>query len=157
MAQETTSDHGATHTPDSLMAAARAAMANAHAPYSHYAVGAALLMADGRVVTGANFENASYGMTLCAETVALGTANSQGDLRNVVAVAVIGGAMTDAGVSGKDVCRPCGRCRQMLHEAASLGRRDITVYCSAADGGAIETHALSSLLPLAFGPADLGL
>ena len=144
-------------TSEQLMAAARAAMGHAHAPYSRYAVGAALLLADGRIISGANFENASYGMTLCAETVALGTANSQGDLRNVVAVAVIGGAMSDSGPVGKDVCRPCGRCRQMLHEAASLGRRDITVYCSAADGGEIETHNLSDLLPLAFGPADLGL
>ena len=142
---------------DYLMAAAREAMAHAHAPYSHYAVGAALLLTDGQVIDGANMENASYGMTLCAETVALGTANSQGDLRNIVAIAIVGGRMTDTGVQGKDVCRPCGRCRQMLHEAASLGRRDITVYCSAADGGEIETHNLSDLLPLAFGPADLGL
>ena len=58
--------------PQELIAAARAAARNAHAPYSRFAVGAALLMQDGSVITGANFENASYGLSLCDETVAIG-------------------------------------------------------------------------------------
>jgi cytidine deaminase len=143
---------------DSLFAAARVAAAQAHAPYSRFGVGAALLLNDGRIVTGCNFENASYGLTLCAETVALAKANCDGDLRRVVEVAVIGGALAaDGTLTGADPVRPCGRCRQMLNEAASLAGRDIAVHCSSADGGVQETHALSALLPFAFGPGDLGL
>ncbi len=143
---------------DALFAAARAATAFAHAPYSRFGVGAALLLDDGRVVTGTNFENASYGLTLCAETVALARANCTGDLRRVVAVAIVGGALDSGGaIQGADPVRPCGRCRQMLHEAASLGGRDIVVHCSSADGARLETHSLASLLPLAFGPADVGV
>ncbi len=145
-------------TRDDLINAARTAAAFAHAPYSRYAVGAALLLDDGRVVTGCNFENASYGMTLCAETVALAAANAQGDLRRVTEIAVIGGALgPDGGISGTTPVTPCGRCRQMIHEAASLMSRDIPIHCASADGNAVETHLLSALLPHAFGPADLGL
>lgn len=145
-------------TRDQLIAAAKAATANAHAPYSRFGVGAALLLDDGRVVTGTNFENASYGLTLCAETVALARANCEGDLRRVVEVAVIGGALqADGSIAGGDAIYPCGRCRQMIHEAASLGGRDIIVHCSSADGAVVESHRMSALLPHAFGPGDLGI
>ncbi|MFM6854725.1 MAG: cytidine deaminase [Sphingopyxis sp.] len=143
---------------DALLSAARAATAHAHAPYSRFAVGAALLLDDGRVVTGTNFENASYGLTLCAETVALARANTDGDLRRVVEIAVVGGAMDgDGAMIGTQPVRPCGRCRQMINEAASLAGRDITVHCASADGRVVESHALSALLPYAFGPGDLGI
>ncbi|MEK6540917.1 MAG: cytidine deaminase [Pseudomonadota bacterium] len=145
-------------TRNDLIDAARAAARYAHAPYSRFGVGAALLLDDGRIVTGCNFENASYGLTLCAETVALATANSMGDLRRVAQVAIIGGVLGKNGnLSGSDPVRPCGRCRQMLNEAASLAKRDITVHCSSADGTVVETHTLSALLPFAFGPGDLGI
>ncbi|HEU4970067.1 cytidine deaminase [Sphingomonas sp.] len=143
-------------TRNELIAAARAAAANAHAPYSRFGVGAALLLADGTVVTGCNFENASYGLSLCAETVALAKANSEGRLRDVVEVAVIGGAMAEGGLSGTSPVSPCGRCRQVLNEAAQLGGRDLIVHCAAAEGDAVATYRLSDLLPHAFGPADLG-
>lgn len=138
-----------------LIDAARAAAANAYAPYSRFGVGAAVLLDDGTIVTGANFENASYGLSLCAETVALATANSQGRLADVVAIAIVGGRIGRGGLGGEVPVRPCGRCRQILTEAAQLGGRDITVHCGSADGAAIERHALSTLLPLAFGPDDL--
>ena len=137
-----------------LIQAAREAAQNAHAPYSRFAVGAALLLSDGSLVTGANFENASYGLSLCAETVALATANAQGRLRDVVAVGVIGGRMGEADTAP---VRPCGRCRQVLNEAAQLGGRDLAVYCGGAGGDEIASYRLSELLPDAFGPADLGL
>lgn len=141
-------------TPHDLIAAARAAAAHAHAPYSRFAVGAAVLLTDGSVVTGANVENASYGLSLCAETVAIATASAQGRLADVVAIGVVGGAMDGAG----DVAvRPCGRCRQVLNEAAQLGGRDLPVYCAGLSGDAMEEHRLSDLLPHAFGPADLGI
>jgi cytidine deaminase len=141
---------------DSLIDAARDAARNAHAPYSRFGVGAALLLSDGSVVTGCNFENASYGLSLCAETVALAKANSDGRLRDVVEVAVIGGAMQGGELAGLNPVSPCGRCRQVLNEAAQLGGRDLLIHCAAAQGEAVETYHLSELLPHAFGPADLG-
>jgi len=144
-------------TRDELIAAARAAARNAHAPYSRFGVGAALLMGDGSVVAGCNFENASYGLSLCAETVALAKANSEGRLREVVEVAVIGGTMRGGELTGTTPVSPCGRCRQVLNEAAQLAGRDLVVHCAAAEGDAVASYRLSELLPHAFGPADLGL
>ncbi len=141
-----------------LIDAARAASAHAHAPYSRFAVGAALLMADGTIVTGANVENASYGLSLCAETVAVATASAQGRIAQIVAVGVIGGAMDAAGrATGDRPVSPCGRCRQVLNEAAQMGGVDLPVHCGAAEGDAVASYALSQLLPDAFGPADLGI
>lgn len=137
-----------------LIAAARQAAANAYAPYSGFSVGAALLMENGDVISGANVENASYGLSLCAETVATATASAAGRLAQVVAVGIVGG-MT--GKHGIDPVLPCGRCRQILNEAAQVGKRDLAIYCSGLTGGAIEEYRLSDLLPHAFGPASLGL
>ncbi len=138
-----------------LVAAAAAAAKNAYAPYSHFHVGAALLLDDGRIVTAANFENASYGMTLCAETVAIAKANSDGDLHRIVAIAVAGGqAAEDGGAKlGPQPISPCGRCRQIIKEVADLTQRNLPVHC-AFDGGHV-THSLSELLPYGFGPASL--
>ena len=98
-----------------LIADARRAAEGAYAPYSHFHVGAALLFADGAVVTGANFENASYGLSLCAETVAAAAATTGGVRAPLVAVAVVGGPK---GRVGEAVVTPCGRCRQVLNELA---------------------------------------
>lgn len=140
-----------------LIEAARAAAAHAHAPYSHFGVGAALRLTDGQVITGCNFENASYGLSLCAETVALATANSAGRLRDVAEVAVVGGALAGGRISGTSPVTPCGRCRQVLNEAAQLGGRDLVIHCAGAEGDEVLSLRLSDLLPHAFGPADLGL
>ncbi|OWK28209.1 cytidine deaminase [Sphingomonas mucosissima] len=140
-----------------LIALARTAAANAHAPYSGFGVGAAVLLSDGSVVHGANFENASYGLSLCAETVALATVNAQGRLADVVAIGVVGGMIRDGAIAGEEVVRPCGRCRQVINEAAQIGGRDIRVHCAGAEGEAVTSYLLSQLLPDAFGPADLGI
>ncbi len=141
-----------------LIAAARDASRHAHAPYSRFAVGAAVLLNDGSVITGANFENASYGLSLCAETVAIATASAAGRLRDIVAIGVIGGAMDVEGrATGTSPVSPCGRCRQVINEAAQMGGRDLPVHCGAAEGNAVRTYAVSDLLPDAFGPADLGI
>ena len=141
-----------------LIAAAREAALNAHAPYSRFGVGAAVLLNDGSVVIGTNFENASYGLSLCAETVALATANAQGRLRDVVAIGVIGGPIgADGRPTGDKPVGPCGRCRQVINEAAQMGRRDVVVWCAGAEGDAVERHLISELLPHAFGPGDLGI
>lgn len=145
-------------TRDRVIAAARDAALRAHAPYSRYAVGAAALMNDGTLISAANVENASYGLSLCAETVAIASASAAGRLRDIVAIGVIGGAMDDGGrPSGLSPVSPCGRCRQVINEAAQMGGRDIIVWCGAAQGDAVDTHLLSALLPHAFGPAALGI
>ena len=143
-----------TDTAARLIEAARGAAANAWATYSHFSVGAALLMADGSIVTGANVENASYGLSLCAETVAVAKASAEGRMRDVVAVGVVGGM---AGKDGIEPILPCGRCRQVLNEAAQAGKRDLKVWCSGLTGGPIAEYSLSDLLPHAFGPANLGI
>jgi cytidine deaminase len=140
-----------------LLDAAKAAATNAHAPYSRFGVGAALLLDDGSIVTGCNFENASFGLSLCAEAVALATLNAQGKLRQVRQVGIVGGALKNGAISGTSPVRPCGRCRQMLNEAAQLARTDLIVHCASADLSVVEKHRLSDLLPFPFGPQDLGL
>ena len=145
-------------SPADLVARARDAARHAHAPYSGYGVGAALLMADGSIITGCNFENASYGLTLCAETVALATANAQGRLKEVRAIGIIGGFKgTDGEIGGNDTCHPCGRCRQIINEAAELAGVDLPVHCGSGDGETIASYTISDLLPHSFGPKDLGM
>ncbi|WP_242123098.1 cytidine deaminase [Sphingobium sp. Sx8-8] len=149
---------GAVSAKQSLIEAARAAMAHAHAPYSRFAVGAAVRLTDGAIVTGSNFENASYGLSLCAETVALASVNAQGRLADVEAIAVVGGAMgADGSVSGDAIVTPCGRCRQIMNEAEQMAGRTLAIYCAAPDGDAVAEHRVAQLLPFAFGPADLGI
>jgi cytidine deaminase len=135
---------------DRLVAAAKEATARAYAPYSNFQVGASLLLDDGTIVTGANLENASYGMSLCAETVAIAKASSEGQLCQIVAIAVAGGA---EGRIGAAAITPCGRCRQVIKEVADLTGRDLPIYC--AKRGGYDTHLISDLLPYGFGPASL--
>ncbi len=147
-------------TPEitSLIAAARAALVHAHAPYSRFSVGAAVRLTDGTVITGCNFENASYGLSLCAETVALATTNAAGRLADVEAIAVVGGQQAaDGSVGGDAIVSPCGRCRQILNEAEQMAGRPLAIYCAPAEGDAVVEHSVSTLLPYAFGPADLGI
>ena len=125
---------------EELMAAAREVAASAYAPYSNFAVGAALAFADGSVVSGANVENVSYGLSLCAETVAAAKAMNEGQRGGLVAVAV-SGPRTHA-------ITPCGRCRQVLAELAMLDGSDPLVWCDGADG--VREFRLSQLLPEAF-------
>lgn len=135
-----------------LVQAAIDAAKTAYAPYSNFHVGAALLLDNGEIVTGSNFENASYGMTLCAETVAIAKANSDGQLRAIREIAVAGGLAGQVG-TGADPITPCGRCRQIIKEVADLTDIDIPVHCAHATGYA--TYRLSELLPHGFGPASL--
>ena len=137
-------------TDDDLIAAARAAAERAYAPYSRFPVGAALRFAGGAVVTGTNVENASYGLSLCAETVAVARAMGQGLRGGLEAVAVTGPRMGE----GDAPITPCGRCRQVLNELAQLGGTDPDILC--VGPAEVRRVKLSALLPHAFGPADLG-
>ncbi|NLE79774.1 MAG: cytidine deaminase [Rhodococcus sp.] len=119
-----------------LRANAHDASAGAYAPYSGYAVGAAALADDGRIVRGCNVENVSYGLTLCAECVLIGNLFSSGGGRLV--------AFTCCDSEG-EILMPCGRCRQLLLEH---GGADLTID----HPGGVRT--LAQLLPDAFGPAE---
>lgn len=140
-----------------LIDAARDAAARAYAPYSGFHVGAALRLRDGRIITGANVENASYGLTLCAETSAIAKLANEGRIGELLEVAIIGGRPGADGLIGQDPVSPCGRCRQILNEAAERSKTDIAVHCASGDGKIVKSYRLSALLPAAFGPKDLGL
>jgi len=131
---------------------ARETAERAYAPYSRFAVGAALVTADGTTYTGANLENASYGLTICAEAAALAAANTAGD-REIRTVAVVGFPI--AGAPGPaSVITPCGRCRQMIAEFAGPAL-DVRILCCAADYGRVLATTIGELLPHAFVRASL--
>nr|WP_026091693.1 cytidine deaminase [Blastomonas sp. AAP53] len=138
-----------------LLDAARQAALTAYAPYSGFHVGAAFRFDDGTIITGSNFENASYGLAICAETSAAIVANLQGRRTGLVEVAIMGGPLGEDGQLAPTAApvTPCGRCRQVMNELAQLGGTDPIVYSGHATGS-IE-HRLSVLLPAAFGPANL--
>lgn len=121
-----------------LIAAAREAAARAYCPYSNYPVGAALLTRDGRIVTGCNVENVSFGLTLCAERTALVKAVSDG-LCGFAALAVAGGDQTAAA--------PCGACRQVLAEFCAP---EMPVFYARLTGGRCVATTVGALLPQAF-------
>ncbi len=141
---------------DALKTAAETAALNGYAPYSRFHVGAALLYADGTIVTGANFENASYGMTLCAETVAVAKASSEGRRAGLIAIAIAGGRMQNGLLKMEsEPVTPCGRCRQVLNEVIGAPDNSATVICSTDNDPVI--FDFSALLPQPFGPAQLGI
>lgn len=120
-----------------LRARAREAMALAYAPYSRFPVGAAALVDDGRVVVGCNVENASYGVTLCAECGLVSALVAGGGGRLVAFTCVAGDG---------EVVMPCGRCRQLLFEHGGAGLLVETVR---------GVRTMAQVLPDAFGPQDL--
>ena len=113
------------------------AMGSAYAPYSHFPVGAAALVSDGRVITGCNVENASYGLTLCAECALVSVLHLTGGGRLVAFTCVDGAGGT---------LMPCGRCRQLLYEHSAPGMLLETVS---------GVRTIDEVLPDAFGPRQL--
>lgn len=122
---------------DDLKKAAISAMKNAYAPYSHFPVGAAALVDDGRIVSGCNVENASYGIGLCAECGLVSNLSMTGGGK-LVAFYCVDGA--------ENILMPCGRCRQLLFEHSAPGMQLQTV-------SGLKT--IEEVLPDAFGPTDL--
>ena len=130
---------------DRLIAAAKAARANAWAPYSKYKVGAAVATASGKIFAGCNFENASYGACICAERNAVGQMIAAGE--HDVAACVVVTSVADDGEPGS----PCGICRQVLAEFAT-DAAPVVLIGEAAGGGADVRRdtTLGALLPRAF-------
>lgn len=129
-------------TKTSMMEAARAAANQAYVPYSHFPVGAAILTADGTIVSGCNIENASFGLTNCAERTAIFSAAAAGH-RQVRAVAVT--APRAPGTT------PCGACRQVLREFVPSNGMLVLID----NAGKVTETTLSALLPDSFGPEQL--
>jgi cytidine deaminase len=127
-----------------LVAAARSARDRAYAPYSGFAVGAALLTADGSLVTAANVENASYSLGICAERSAVVAAVADGHLE-FVAIAVAG--------PGSEPVTPCGACRQVLRELPP--GPGLVVLAAGDSGDKILRTTVGELLPHSFGPENL--
>ena len=142
-------------TRDHLVALAREAAGKAHAPYSRFHVGCAVMGEGGSVATGANMENACYRLGLCAEQSALTAAQHAFGLAAITHVVVAGGPMADGAISGTDIITPCGGCRQAIAEAASLSGRDIVVISASATGSEVLETTISQLLPAGFGAAVL--
>lgn len=132
-----------------LVRAAIAARENAYAPYSHFAVGAALLCADGTVYGGCNIENAAYSPGNCAERTAIFRAVFDGH-RDFATIAVVGGPQ---GQPISELCVPCGVCRQVMREFCDPATFRILMGTS--DTEYIES-TLEELLPYSFGPENLG-
>ena len=126
-----------------LKAAARAAAGRAYAPYSKFRVGAAVLTSTGKIYSGCNVENASYGLTNCAERTAIFNAVSAGGRKTRLACVVVY-------TPTKTATAPCGACRQVISEFDARAR----VICLCAGPDRIDT-TVAVLLPFAFGPADL--
>jgi cytidine deaminase len=132
----------ATTTLDELKRRAREASQCAYAPYSGFPVGAAILASNGEMYAGANVENASFGLTVCAERNAIFQAVAQG-MRRIEVVVVY--TPTPAAAA------PCGACRQVIHEFGS----DALIICCTDDATAERRYTLAELLPGAFGPDHL--
>jgi cytidine deaminase len=126
-----------------MLDVAREALACAHAPYSRFRVGACLRAGSGRLYGGCNVENSAYPVGQCAEATAIGAMVVAGD-HEIVEVVVL--------TEGREICSPCGRCRQQLAEFARSG---VPVHLAGPEGVRVTT-TLGELLPLAFGRETLG-
>ena len=136
-----------------LLDEAAEVMETAYNPYSHFYVGAALLSLDGQIITGSNVENAAYGSTICAERAAILRANAMG-IRTFDKVAIIGrGENFDT----TEVTAPCGSCRQMLFESSQVSERNLELIMATTRNDKIILATMEEILPLAFGPKDLGI
>ena len=132
--------------PGILFEEAKKAREYSYSPYSRFAVGAALLTSDGKIISGCNVENSSFGITNCAERTALFKAVSEGE-RSFLAIAIAGGKVLPDGAMEEAFCPPCGACRQALLEFC---KKDLSVIIGKEDGTYMVT-TLGELMPMAFG------
>ncbi|MDO8560850.1 MAG: cytidine deaminase [bacterium] len=133
--------------------AAQEVLKNSYNPYSHFYVGATLIAQNEQLVSGTNFENAAYGSTICAERSAVLRANAMG-VRKFKGIAIIARGET---FDTTEVTGPCGSCRQVLYEISQISGCDLQVILSTTQKDTIVLTTIRELLPLAFGPLDLGI
>ena len=132
---------------------AQRALEHAYSPYSHFCVGACLYNLSGLYISGSNFENAAYGSTICAERSAVLRANAMG-IRKFCGIAIIArGENFDT----TEITGPCGSCRQVLYEVSQISSCDLEVVLATSRKDTVVLTTISELLPLAFGPIDLGV
>lgn len=134
-----------------LIAKAKEITQNAYSPYSKYAVGAAVLLDNGKIVSGSNQENAAYPSGLCAERTALFYSNSSYPNNTVKAIAIIAHYQGDF---VKSVCTPCGSCRQVIAEMESKQKSPIKIFMCSKDI-VYEASSIKDLLPLSFDSSAL--
>ena len=138
-----------------LLEKAKEALDNAYNPYSDFSVGAAvLLIKTGEIISAPNIENASFGAVTCAERVAINAAFSSG-VKEISTIAVIGRGANYKNTTG--ITAPCGICRQAIFEFAQVFDVNIEVIMSNTEMTSITIANIYELLPLAFGPKDLGI
>lgn len=130
-----------------LLAQAEQAAKSAYAPYSKFKVGAAVLLEDGKVVSGSNQENASYPIGLCAERVALFAASAQHPGIKITSIAVT--------TSSENPASPCGACRQVMAEYESLHKNQMRILLKGASKKIIAADGVKNLLPLMFSGKNL--
>jgi cytidine deaminase len=138
-----------------LLREAQKAALSAYAPYSRFVVGAAVETADGKIYRGCNMENASYGLTICAEVGALQSALQHGRFDKVRRIAVVGGAADFDATAAGDPVTPCGRCRQLIFEASECSNLDVDVWCADLALTTFANEPISKLLPAVFAPKSL--
>lgn len=134
-----------------LISKAEEVRETAYCPASCFYVGAAVLTKKGNIYVGSNVENASYGLTICAEPSALVAANAAGD-RQITHLAVIARA---GGHGTETPTMPCGRCRQFIYEFAQISQVELEVICANTAKDKIVIATISELLPHGFGPRDV--
>lgn len=134
-----------------LVNAAEEVMKNSYSPYFKFNVGAALRSIDGEIITGTNVENAA-GTSICAERSVIVRANAMGK-RKFTAIAIIG--KPESGIASGPIA-PCGSCRQVIFESSQISDQDLEVIMSNTAKDKIIISHIHTLLPLAFGPKDLG-
>ena len=140
------------HEEQTLLQSAQAVMHNAYNVYSDFLVGAAVQTGSGSIYHGTFMENASQGLSVCAEVAAILAANTAGEL-NIHTIAIVGGPKSKP---SDMIVTPCGRCRQVIYEASQIAQLDIKIICSNKDLTQILRTTISYLLPLPFGPFEVG-
>lgn len=129
-----------------LLIEAKKVSVNSYNRYSNFFVGAAVRTTSGKIYTGTNFENVSYGLSICAEPSAIMNANANGD-NNIEIIVIVGGYNEDP---NQEPATPCGRCRQVIYEASQVVGKNIDVYCSNLSLSKILVTSIEELLPFAF-------
>lgn len=142
-----------------LVLAARNATSVSHSPYSHYRVGCGIRLEDGDVEIGANQENASYGLSCCAERTTIFSVFNKGRKRDIRCIAISARPEdAPADYKGDMPTAPCGACRQVIKEAEDLAGVPLVILMDYYDDGSIaRVEGIGGLLPMAFGPSNLGI